>query len=294
MQFLTLFRKYITYHSVSNVHYEKRKPVTIQAYNNKYNLVNAFLFEKGKMSLSAQHFSISLSKELLEWSNSKYSHNYSVRIVEICKDVLDFGIENEHIKSHQLPVLRLKRLPPKKIVYLNPEELEKLERYQPNTSTKEKAKDLFLLQCYTGMAYTDIVSVTEWNVHFYKGRRYILKKRNKTSVESFIPYNDIIEGILKKYNFQMKILSNVNFNAALKDIADDLEISKHLTTHIGRKTFAMISLNWYGYGMEAVSAMLGISIRTAEKHYAQVGLNLVSNEQDRLQSQTKLNFNTFT
>lgn len=284
MQFLELFRKYISYHESTNVEFEKRKPVTIQAYNNRYNIVTAFLFEKGKANLHSVSFSIALSKEFMEWLTSKYSNNYSIRAVEICKEVLDFGIEHGHIKYHSLNILRLKRSGPGRLVYLTPKELNDLETYQPNDSMKEKARDLFILQCNTGLSYIDIVNISKWNLMHYRGRDYILKKRAKTKKESHIPYNKITREILERYDFNMHILSNVNYNKALKDIADDLKISKHLTTHVGRKTFAMISLNWKGYSMEATSKMLGITTRTAEKHYAQPNINLISNEQDRMEN----------
>lgn len=283
MTFLDLFRKYITHHSVSNVFFEKRKAVTLQAYNNKYRIINDFLFEKSIVKLKAIEFSVSTSKDLLEWSSSKYSHNYSVRIVEICKDVLDFGLYNEFIDSHSLPILKLKRQPSKAPIYLTPSEIIALEKYKPGDSMKEKAKDLFLLQCYTGMDYTDITSVSEENIIFFKERYYILKKRNKSGVDAYIPYSDNIKLLLKKHDFNLKILSNVNYNATLKHIATDLKIDKHLTTHVGRKTCAMLSLNHKGYSIEAVSKMLGHkSIKTTENHYAQVNINLISRELDRL------------
>lgn len=289
MMFLELFRKYITYHTTSNVYFEKRKAVTIQSYNNKYSIITAFLFDTKQTNLSAGSFSVSTSKELLSWANALYSHNYSVRIVEICKDVLDFGLQNEHIKHHSLPILKLKRLPPKKPIYLTPKEIDSLEKYSPNDSMNQKAKDLFLLQCYTGMDYTDITSVSVNNIIFFKGRDYIVKRRNKSGVDAFIPYTEQIETLFKKYDYNLKILSNVNYNKALKDIAIDCKIDKHLTTHVGRKTCAMIKLNHKGYSIEAVSKILGHkSIKTTESHYAQVNINLISNELDRIESQTKM------
>lgn len=282
MKFLELFRSYIDYYRQTTIFFESRSPVTIQAYENKYSLVNAFLFDSKKIKLKASGFTIGVSKDLLEWANSKYSHNYSVRIVEICKDVLDFGIDKELIKNHNLPLLQLKRVPPGATVYLTPQELTFLENYSPHDEVLEKARDLFLLQCYTGMAYVDATNLSKHNLMFYKSREYIFKKRKKTKKDSIIPITDGIKNILNKYDYSMKIIRNSDYNAALKTIAEDLKINKHLTTHVGRKTFAMINLNWLGHSMEGTSKMLGITIKTMEQHYAQPNINLVSNELDRL------------
>lgn len=282
MQFLELFRTYINYYRQTTIFFESRSPVTIKAYENKYNLVNAFLFDSQKIKMKAAGFTIGVSKELLEWANSKYSHNYSVRIVEICKDVLDFGIEKEIIKEHNLPILQLKRMPPGATVFLTPQELVFLEKYSPHDELLEKARDLFLLQCYTGLAYVDTINLSKFNITFYKGREYIFKKRKKTKKDSVIPVTDGIKNILNKYDFRMNIIRNSDYNEALKTIASDLKINKHLTTHVGRKTFAMINLNWLGHSMEGTSKMLGITIKTMEQHYAQPNINLVSNELDRL------------
>ncbi len=290
MIFLELFRKYITHHSGSNVYFEKRKAVTIQAYSNKYSIVTCFLFDRGALNLKASSFSIPISKDMLSWAISKpYSYNYSVRVVEICKDVLDFGLQENLIDNHGLPILKLKRQPPKKPIYLTPKEIKSLENYNPDDTMLQKAKDMFLVQCYTGMDYTDLISVSKENIMYYKNREYIVKKRNKSGVDAIIPYNEKIEALFKKNNYNLKLLSNVNYNKALKDIAIDCYIDKHLTTHVGRKTFAMITLNHKGCSIEATSKMLGHkSIKTTESHYAQVNINLISNELGRLEAQTTL------
>lgn len=282
MQFLQLFRKYIDYHSKSILYYDQRCPVTIKAYRNKYALIVTYLFDSKRVRIKAKSFNSIVVKDLLNWSNIKYSHNYSVRIVEICKQVLDFGVTEGHIDSHNLPLLRLKRAPPNPLIYLSPRELTSLENYTPADSTKQKARDLFILQCYTGLAYVDLISINESDIIFFKARYYILKERKKTKKDSYIPYDEKSRIILEKYKFKMKILSNPKYNKALKEIAIDLQITKHLTTHVGRKTFAMINLNWRGHSMEATSRMMGITARTAENHYAKVGIDLISREQDRL------------
>jgi len=54
-------------------------------------------------------------------------------------------------------------------------------------------------------------------------------------------------------------MSNVKFNAYLKEIADVVGIEFNLTHHIARKTFASTVLLFNNVPMEVVSSLLGHS-----------------------------------
>ncbi len=56
---------------------------------------------------------------------------------------------------------------PKKVIFLNRQELEKLEKFDiPNTKLYlTRVRDVFLFQCYTGIRYSDLANLKRCDVH---------------------------------------------------------------------------------------------------------------------------------
>jgi integrase len=282
MEFLKLFRLYIEHHSKAAALHDKRKPRTIDSYYVRYKVVTSYFYDRSLLKLQCKDFKIRLANEYFEFLSGKFSHNYSVRNVELCRAVLDFGVSQEIIRYNPLGSFRIKKTMPGKPVYITQDELKQLEEYKPTSSMRDKARRMFIFQCHTGMDFGDLTSVTADHIIMHRSREYIIKKRLKTGIEAFIPLTSLAKELLMMSG-KMSLLSSVKYNAALKDIFNDLEIDKRITSHIGRKTYAMIKLNFEGYPIEAVSKMIGHkSIKTTEMYYAQVEIDLVHRELERL------------
>lgn len=85
------------------------------------------------------------------------------------------------------------------------------------------------------------------------------------------------------------VLSNQRMNGYLKEIADICNISKKLTFHIARHTFATTVTLSNGVPIESVSRMLGhTSIRTTQL-YAKVLEQKVSEDMGRLKERLSRN-----
>jgi site-specific recombinase XerD len=76
--------------------------------------------------------------------------------------------------------------------------------------------------------------------------------------------------------------SNQKLNAYLKEMADICEISKPMTMHIARHTFATTVLLANGVSMEATSKMLGHKSIKTTQIYGKIVERRVSDEMDRL------------
>lgn len=275
--FLELFKEYIKYHEKTFNHFDKRKPGTIRTYYIRYNHTVDFLIESGLKDLTPENFSISLAKSFFNWMLSLgKKHNYCVRIVMGAAAVLEYAASNELIRVNPLQSLKLRKIPPGIPVHLTISELLKLEEYKPNGSMIKKTKDLFLFQCLTGLDYGDLSTVNSFNIIEHGGVNYIVKRRKKNGNEAVIPYTEKAREIFEKYNHNLNILSYDKYNTTLKVVAQKAGINKHLTTHVGRKTFAMYMLNQEGYTLEALSKILGHKkISTTETYYTQRTLDLV-------------------
>lgn len=277
--FLGIFREYINYHQSASNSFDKRSPVTIKGYYNKYLLISEFLQEQNMLRMRGTEFKVSLAKKYLDHLLKTYSHNYAARCVDICGAVLDYGVNNEMIEYNPLSSFVIQKNPPKKPTYFTPYQIVKWENYTSPSTLKQKAADLFVLVMHTGFDYGDIEEIGRQHVIFHRGERYIIKPRHKNGNEAVIPLSNVAEEILEKYDYKMRILSNPKFNMALKEVARELEIPMHLTVKSGRKIFMMNKLNNEGYSMEATSKMGGHkSVKTTEQTYAQVNISLVHNE----------------
>lgn len=149
----------------------------------------------------------------------------------------------------------------------------------------ERVRDFYLFECFTGLAYSDLKNLKKNEIgKLFDGDIWIKDARNKTNVEARVLLLDIPKFIIKKYAEEMKdsqyvlpIISNQKMNAYLKEIGDLCGITKNLTTHLARHTFATMTLN-KGVPIESVSKMLGHSNITTTQIYAKLLAETVSKD----------------
>ena len=92
--------------------------------------------------------------------------------------------------------------------------------------------------------------------------------RIKTEEDYYIVLLSPALEVLKKYNYELPIISNTQYNLRLKLVADYAGLDKNLTTHMARHTFATLALT-KGVQFKAVSKMLGhSSLKTTEEYAA--------------------------
>ena len=111
------------------------------------------------------------------------------------------------------------------------------------------------------------------------GEKWIFTFRQKTDTRTNIPILPPAMAIIEKYkdhklcvvkNKLLPILSNQKMNAYLKEIAAICDITKELTFHIARHTFATTVTLSNGIPIESVSKMLGHSSIKQTQHYAKI------------------------
>lgn len=146
--------------------------------------------------------------------------------------------------------------------FLSEAEIQTLMSKEFAISRLEVVRDIFIFSCFTGLAYIDVAQLMPENIVEVNGRKWIMTKRQKTNVPSNILLLDVAEAIIKKYQGQdekgrvLPILTNQRMNSYLKEIADICGITKKLTFHLARHTFATLAIS-KGVPIESVSRMLG-------------------------------------
>ena len=184
------------------------------------------------------------------------------------KAVFEFAVNMGKIKSNPFFKVTIERKA-KEVEKLDDEEVYRIVSKEFSNERLNKIKDIFLFQVYTGLAYADMCNLRQEDIQFEDGMYFVRKNRQKTEVTFFTVIGDEAMGILKKYDYQLPILSNQKYNSYLKEIADLCNITKPLHTHIARHTCATRLLN-QGMPLDVVAKVLGHTNTRQTAHYARL------------------------
>lgn len=182
--------------------------------------------------------------------------------------------------------------------FLTQSELTRLETLSCSVERLNLVKDLFVFSCYTGIAYGDIMLLTEKNI--VKGEDqnlWIITNRKKTGTPVKVPLLSKALDIIETYRGARRtsitgtllpIISNQKINSYLKEIAYLCQIRKHLTFHMARHTFATTVTLTNGVPLETVSKLLGHTKFSTTQIYARVIEKKVSEDMKILRAKIDL------
>ncbi len=164
--------------------------------------------------------------------------------------------------------------------FLTQEELVRIENLDPKIPRLRVVRDLFVFSCYSGLAYIDVVQLTNQNLtRGIDGEQWLITCRQKTKNPVRIPLLPKALEIIQTYSGHPRavaagklfpFISNQKLNSYLKEIADLCGIEKNMTFHLARHTFATTITLTNGVPIESVSKMLGHSKITTTQIYAKV------------------------
>ena len=199
--------------------------------------------------------------------NKKYESTTSAAMMVKLKTIITYALDNGKLKINPFNSIKISKRT-KEVEYLTSDEIQAIKSKSFN-GRLEKVRDLFLFQCFTGLAYADMANLTKEDFQFNGNQIFIKKCRVKTGISYLTVLIDEAVEIIKKYDFELPVLSNQKYNSYLKEIADLCGITKPMHTHIGRHTFATYMLN-KGVSIEVVAKMLGHSNIKQTQHYSKL------------------------
>lgn len=154
--------------------------------------------------------------------------------------------------------------------FLTPEEVKRIEKTKLPTASLSRVRDLFLLQCYTGLAYSDLMTADFRDTTEIDGVRVLTSARRKTDTTFTTVITKKAAAILERYGYEVPKLTCEQYNMRLKVLADAAGISKPIASHYGRRTCGMLLLN-DGFPIEIVAKVLGhTNIKTTQDAYARI------------------------
>jgi integrase len=159
----------------------------------------------------------------------------------------------------------------------------------PGVSLQTISRDMFIFACFTGMAYTDVKHLkADKTVTMEDGSKWIITQRQKTGTPFSVRLMDIPLSIIDKYKgmatggelFPMPKAGRVYYYLNL--IARSCGMNKTLSFHMGRHTFASLITLSEGLPIETLCKMLGHKNIKTTQIYAELSLDKIAQEIQRL------------
>lgn len=237
----------------------------------KYNLSDISIYKIDYAFVTEFEFYLRSVKKCNNNTAVKYVRNFR-KIIKICID--NDWLDKNPCSRYEGKMKEVER------DFLTEEELNRIYNKRFSSERLTLVKDIFIFSCYTGLAYVDVKGLKKDHIAIgIDGEKWIFKNRQKTDTKSKIPVLPIAQEIIQKYTNHPKclnedsilpILTNQKMNAYLKEIGDLCDISKEITFHMARHTFATSVTLTNGVPIETVSKMLGHKNIQTTQHYAKI------------------------
>ena len=209
----------------------------------------------------------------------KCAHNSAIKYITNFKKIIRIAHANDWIDKD--PFLHWKgKLKIVEREFLTEEEIQKIITLDLKMERLDQVRDIFIFCCFTGLAYADVKKLNRSDISVgADGEEWVKTKRSKTDTRSNIPILPIAKVIIDKYkdnellkekDLVLPVLSNQKMNAYIKEIATLAGITKNLTFHLARHTFATTVTLTNGVPIESVSKMLGHTNLKTTQHYAKI------------------------
>lgn len=243
---LESFDKYLTFEKIDLRFYDKYKHYLQTKKATGRQKTREENFQDGLLNATTAKYFSSL-KTFMNWSLERNYHK-----------------NTEFLKRSFEAKRTLKNKPKEEIVTLRINELKKLFTYDFSENKRlEQVRDVFCFACFTGQRWSDIERFNKKDVkgNWWSFTSY--KTGDKINVP-FIGYIAPAMDILKKYNYELPVISSQKFNEYLKKVGEKASLEriikvtryvgnkeiiterplyKFMSSHMGRRTCVSLLLN---------------------------------------------------
>lgn len=198
----------------------------------------------------------------------KYIANFKTIVLRaIAKDI----IPRDPFKLFKSKKVKIKKKP------LSTDELHRLEAKVFSSERLSLIRDVFVFQCYTGLAYIDAYQLKPTDIKKgIDGSLWIMSSRQKSKSETDIPLLPKAIEIMDRYKDHplciqrgtvLPVKTNQKMNEYLKEIAVLCGLEDTLNTHKARRTFGSTVTLKNGVPLHIVKEMMGhYSVKQTEEY----------------------------
>lgn len=252
-----------------------RKEVTKRTYRDV--IKNVYEFSP---NISMDDMDIQWLKKYEQWM---YAHGNSDSTVwgrmKVLRAFFNEAIKRDLLKPWQTP-FRLYEIP--ELRYrtdvIRFSEMEELLNYRFEDAKLRRARDFFLLSCYTGLRYSDMIRLTSDHIRQVGEEIWLTIKTSKTGKLVQIPLTIIFYGramrILSKYKSVEELVNycqNTTINRKLHELFSICKIggSQHITVHTARRS-CVTGLADFGVNVYTIQRIVGHARLTTTQKYIQL------------------------
>lgn len=253
-----------------------RKEVTKRSYRDVVRNINEF-----SPGVALEDIDIQWIKKYERWQYDRGVSDSTVwGRMKVVRALFNEAIKRDLLKPWQTP-FRLYEIP--ELRYrtdvLRFSEMEDLLHYKFEDQKLRRARDFFLLSCYTGLRYGDMVRLTSGHIRQVGEETWLTMQTSKTGKLVQIPLTIIFYGrvmeILKKYKRVEDLVTpfkcNTTINRAIHDMFAICKIggSQRITVHTARRS-CITGLADFGVNVYVIQKVVGHARITTTQKYIQL------------------------
>lgn len=257
-------------------------PLTFERYETSFRHTQEFMkwkYNIGDIDVKELKYEFIADYEFWLKSKRNCDHNTTMKYLSNFKKIVNLCIKNGWLDRDPFVGFKMAKRQVER-PFLLEEELNRIINKNFLIPRIAQVRDIFVFCCYTGLAYADVEKLTREEITTgIDGEKWIWTNRQKTDSATRVPLLPPALDILARYQEDphcsikgklLPVLSNQKMNSYLKEIADACDITKKMTFHTARHTFATTVTLTNGVPIETVSKMLGHRNLKTTQHYARI------------------------
>lgn len=203
------------------------------------------------------------------------SSNYAHAIIKTIRRFFTAAIKKGITAHYPFSEYEMPEYTPGDKDHLTLQELDKWTKFYKQTKTLKEPALYFLFGCYSGLRISD------WYLFDIKKRvhaNYISLRAKKNGEWITVPLYDRLKFVIDEMRKVPLTLPEPVLNRQFKKVASQAKINKHISSHCGRKTFAVTICLERGVSSETAAELMGITLDTFVKSYSKVTPAKIRNE----------------
>jgi len=193
---------------------------TLWKFRQARELLKAFLkyqFKKTDYDFADLNLKFLLDYEFFLKTEKNLSQATINKTIQRFRRIVRIAISEDHLEKEPFLMYKVKRSK-KEVVFLTPQELDKLEKHQFAQQRLQQVKDMFVFCCYTGLAFNEMSKLEHKHVVIgFDGHKWIKMNREKTKKLISVPILSKATSTIERYcsensSFILPRISNQKFN----------------------------------------------------------------------------------
>ena len=215
-------------------YYELHKLIKAENTIKKYKTLENF-FKIHFPTLRAKDVNISFAEKLKAFCLEKKEMNNTLnKRLQLIRVVLKWLFDNQKLKPFPLDKFSHSKDEKIEAIALMPEEIDAIANVDLSVKPHlESVRDIFVITCLTGVDWADIDKLKKENLHTSsQGNKYFEFSRRKTESRDILsrpPCSQLVEDILKKYNWSMPLKSYQKSLDQVKEVCKIAGLNEEIT-----------------------------------------------------------------